>query len=82
MRDVESASPNVSRWYESIDRRQGRPPQIRPDGTCLTFTVAVIGGAMSDGVVFKPTPRTRLVIRCDRDGEITLRIAEGRTSGV
>ena len=71
----------MSRWYEPIDRRPGRMPVIRPDGDVLTFELGILGGVLRDEL-FIPTPRTRLVIRCERSGEITLRIAEGRSSGV
>jgi hypothetical protein len=54
---------------------------IRTTDVTKTFEFAIIGGAMRDEL-FVPTPRTRLVIHCDRDGRIVIRILEGRTSGV
>lgn len=71
----------MSRWYESIDRRPGRAPDIRTTETTITFELGILGGILREEF-FIPTPRTRPVIRCDRSGEISLRILEGRSSGV
>lgn len=70
----------MSRWQEPIDRRVGRPPAITETEEVKTFVLGILGGVLREEL-FMPTPRTRIVIRCDRDGEITLRILEGRTSG-
>lgn len=70
----------MSRWQEPIDRRVGRPPRVTPtplDG--VTFEFGILGGVLVDEL-FVPTSRTRLLIRCERDGEIVVRILEGRSS--
>lgn len=71
----------MSRWQEPIDRRPGRPPAISTTSMNVTFEFGVLGGILRDEL-FVPTARTRLVISCDRGGDITLRIREGRSSGV
>jgi hypothetical protein len=68
----------VSRWQEPIDRRKGRPTLTveSPTGGVI-YEFPVLGGQLAN-MLFTPSPRTRLVIRCERDGDITLRITERR----
>lgn len=75
-------SAAVSSGQEPIDLRQGRLPLISRTDTSITFELGILGGEMRSGATFTPTPRTRLVVHCDRSGEITARIAEGRSSAV
>jgi hypothetical protein len=65
---------------EPIDLRPGRSPLVTTTATTVTVELRVVGGEMRDGL-FVPTPRTRLVIQCDQDGHIGVRIAESRTAG-
>lgn len=64
---------------EPIDGQCGRLPFITETATTITFEFGILGGALRDGL-FVPTSRTRLLIHCDRDGDITVRILDGRAS--
>jgi hypothetical protein len=68
-----------STWQEAIDVRRGRHPFVTETDTTITFQLGILGGVMRTEL-FVPTPRTRLAICCDRDGEITARILEGKSS--
>lgn len=68
----------MSVWQEPIDRRKGRPTLTLASPTGgVVYEFPILGGELIDRL-FVPSPRTRLVIRCERDGEITLRITERR----
>ena len=65
----------------TMDSKRGRSPRIRPDGESLVFEFGVLGGELQAPVEqFRPTPRTRLVIRCDPEGTITSRILDRKSS--
>lgn len=68
-----------SAWQEAIDQRPGRTPLVRDTETARTFELSILGGEMARGK-FVATPRTRLVIHCERDGRLVARILEGRSS--
>lgn len=71
----------MSPGQEPIDVRRGRNPLVTETDTTITFELGILGGVMRTEM-FVPRPRTRLVIHCHRSGEITLRILNGRSSGV
>lgn len=67
----------MSRWHEPIDRRPGRPPNVRAVGNSVIYEMAPIGGPLFAGL-FVPTPRTRLILRCDDTGHIWASISDRR----
>lgn len=72
----------ASSWHEPVmDAQCGRLPLITASSGVVTFELSVLGGILRDEL-FNPPPRTRLAIRCERDGHITMRILNGRSSGV
>lgn len=71
-----------TRWFEAaLDSRRGRLVLTQVTEQTVSVEFGILGGVMGDEL-FAPTPRTRLAIHCQRSGEITLRILEGRSSGV
>lgn len=74
-------TPDANQVPSPVDSKRGRSPDIRLDGTGLIYEFGVLGGEMhTPPGWFVPTPRTRLVINCDLQGEITLRIREGKSA--
>lgn len=70
-----------SRWQDTtMDLQPGRAPFVYGTDAVVTFELPILGGLMRDEL-FNPTPRTRLAIKCNRDGVITVRILNGRSSG-
>jgi hypothetical protein len=57
----------VSSRQEPIDRRPGRLPRITKAAETITFDLDIL-----------VRPERVLRIQCDRDGEITLQIFEGK----
>jgi hypothetical protein len=56
--------PVMRRERHTLDRHPGSIPDIRADASNITFTMVPLGRS----------PRERLVIRCDADGEIWISI--------
>jgi hypothetical protein len=63
---------------ELTDSAPGRQPELSEKPGEITFSMPVIGG-LNGGEVFRPTPKTRLVLRCsEADGEIYVRLVASR----
>ena len=62
----------VSPWQELIDLARGQPPVVRSDGRDVIYELRISGGVMAEEL-FLPSPRTRLLLRCDDHGEIFVR---------
>lgn len=54
---------------------------MRTTEDSATFEMLIVGGILRHEL-FSPTPRTRIVIKALQSGEITVRILNGRSSGV
>lgn len=61
-----------------MDAAPGGPPEIKAQPGEITFSMSVIGG-LNGGEPFRPTPKTRLVLRCsEAEGEIYVRLIASR----
>lgn len=61
-----------------LDTQPGGNVSVVDHPSVRTISFAVL---KDEDIGFNPTPWTRLVIRCERGGEIKVRILEGRSSG-
>lgn len=58
---------------ELIDLCPGRLPVIRATGRDVTYELRIQGGMLATEL-FLPSPRLRLQLRCDADGNVFARV--------
>lgn len=63
----------VSPWQELIDLCPGRAPVVRATGRDIVYEFCIQGGVMRDEL-FRPSPHTRVILRCDDADNLTARI--------